>query len=267
MNGADVLSQIVASKRREIVETRARAAAEDWKSRLALLPAPPDFAAAIAHPRRIAVIAEVKKASPSAGVIRQDFDPVAIAQSYDRNGADCISVLTDRAFFQGDIEHLRAVATAVRRPMLRKDFVLDMVQIWEARLAGASAVLLIAECLAAAELAEFVDAIDRLRMTALVELHDAENLPAVLASGAKVIGINNRDLRTFHTDVGKTLALLPEIPRGKVVVSESGLRDIADVKRLHDAGVSAILVGESFMRATDPGAQLAEWRAELDDRH
>jgi indole-3-glycerol phosphate synthase len=204
------------------------------------------------------VIAEIKKASPSAGVMRDPFDPVAIAEDYAQHGADCLSILTDVDFFQGSIEYLRQVARIVKRPILRKDFIIDPVQVLEARLAGASAVLLIAECLTAGELADLVGEIRSLGMAPLVELHDAQNLEAVLASGTKLVGINNRDLRSFHTDLAHTLDLLDAIPKDRIVVSESGIRTRHDIERLSASGVQAILVGEAFMRAPSPGAKLAE---------
>lgn len=258
MSQNDVLARIVERKRIEVEQARAAAARDDWRGRSADLPAPPNFLAALAKPGRIRVIAEIKKASPSAGVLRPDFDPVAIAQSYARNGADCLSVLTDEQFFQGSIGHLRAVRQAVALPILRKDFVLNEAQVYEARLAGASAVLLIAECLDPAPLCDLAGLIGELSMTALVELYDPENLPAVLASGARLIGINNRDLRTFATDLRHTLDLLDQIPADRLVISESGIKTRGDIERLASAGVAAVLVGETFMRAADPGLKLAE---------
>jgi indole-3-glycerol phosphate synthase len=257
MNG-NILDQIVTQKRIEIENARPVAMRENWRERAIESPSPPSFLDAIARPGRIRVIAEIKKASPSAGVLRENFDPVAIAADYERNSADCLSVLTDGPYFQGSIDHLRAVHAAVRLPLLRKDFILDPIQVYEARLAGASAVLLIAECLNPSQLGELVERIHSIGMTALVELFDRENLPAVLDSGARLIGINNRDLRNFKTDLGHTLDLLPQIPRDRIVVSESGIRTRDDVRRLHEAGVSAILVGEAFMRADSPGEKLAE---------
>lgn len=254
----DVLSRIVAVKEREIEVLRARASREDWPARIRDLPPPPDFLAALRAPGRIRVIAEIKRASPSAGILREHFDPPAIARQYLRGGADCLSVLTDREFFQGSIDHLSCVRQAVPLPLLRKDFILDPAQIHEARLAGAAAALLIAECLTPARLADLVGGIQESGMTPLVELHDAENLEAALASGSPLLGINNRDLRTFHTDIGRTMDLVRSIPAGRTVVSESGIRARADVERLAAAGVHAILVGEAFMRAADPGEKLAE---------
>lgn len=254
----DFLQKIVVEKRREIGEARGLMAREDWRLRAADLPPPLDFFQALADSPPIRVIAEIKKASPSAGVFRPDFDPVAIAHAYRRAGAACLSVLTDREFFQGSIEDLRAVARAVSLPVLRKDFILDECQILEARLAGASAVLLIAECLSRGEMADLAGQIAALAMTPLVEIHDPDNLEAAIANGASLIGINNRDLRTFKTDLATTLRLLPKIPQDRLVVSESGIRASTDLARLEAAGARAVLVGETLLRADDPGAKLRE---------
>src|SRR5207253_3109395 len=176
--------------------------------------------------------AEVKKASPSAGLLRADFDPVQIARIYEQHGAACLSVLTDAPFFQGELAHLNAIRAAVACPLLRKDFVLDRYQLLEARLAGADAALLIAEILPGDRLAELQREATALGLHTLVELHDADQLPRVLDSGARVIGINNRDLRTFTTRLEHTLELLPRIPADRIVVSESGIRTPADLRRL-----------------------------------
>lgn len=257
MSNRDVLAEIVEYKRTEIQRTRELALAENWEVRAMECPRPVDFLQALKNAQRIGVIAEIKKASPSAGVIREDFDPPSLAESYAAGGADCLSVLTDEKYFQGALDYLRSVAKQVSLPVLRKDFILEPCQVYEAKLAGASAVLLIAECLTAEELSQLVQLTERLEMTALVELYDPANLPAVLDSNARLIGINNRNLRTFVTDLRHTTELLPEIPSDRMVVSESGIRRPEDVDLLVDAGVHAILVGEAFMRADDPGAELA----------
>jgi indole-3-glycerol phosphate synthase len=189
-------------------------------------------------------------------VIRADFDPVAIARTYQQHGAAAISVLTDAEFFQGSLADLTAVKAAVGCPVLRKDFVLDRYQLLEARAAGADAVLLIAECLPGDRLAALHRQATGLGLHTLVELHDAEELPRVLDSGGPVIGINNRDLRTFRTRLEHTLELLPKIPGDRTVVSESGISSHADLVRLGAAGAKAVLVGESLMRAPDIGAAL-----------
>jgi indole-3-glycerol phosphate synthase len=249
-----VLDRIVAVKRREIAAARERVAEAELRRRLADAPPVRDFFAALAKPGPIRLIAEVKKASPSAGVIRQDFDPVAIAQVYERHGASCLSVLTDEPHFQGHLDYLTAVRANVALPVLRKDFVLDSYQVVEARAAGADAVLLIAECLDDCNLRKLHNEIVELGMTPLVEIYDPENLPRVLEAGATLIGVNNRDLRTFKVDLEHTLRLRPGIPAECVMVSESGVKTHADVERLEAAGVDAILVGESLMREADIGA-------------
>jgi indole-3-glycerol phosphate synthase len=223
--------------------------------RLAGRPPTRDFRAAL-EVGGVQVIAEVKKASPSAGVIRADFDPVRIATTYARHGAACISVLTDEPFFQGHLTYLEQVRAAVPVPLLRKDFLLERYQLLEARLAGADAVLLIAEILDQPTLTRLLREAAELGLQALVELYDADNLPRVLDSGAGLIGINNRDLRTFVTRLEHTLDLAPRVPSDRCLVSESGIRSHADIVRLRAAGVRAVLVGETLMRAGDIGAQL-----------
>ncbi len=247
-----ILDEIVASKRDEIALPRRRPL-EELHAQIALAPPVRDFRGALAGPGPIRLIAEVKKASPSARVMRADFDPVAIARIYQEHGASCLSVLTDAPFFQGNLSHLAAVRAEVKIPVLRKDFLIDEYQVFEARSAGADAVLLIAEILDDATLARLLEQARRLGMAALVELHDAANLPRVLASGADLIGINNRDLRHFATDLEHTLRLRDQIPPEVTVVSESGIRTHKDDERLQEAGVSAVLVGESLMRAPDIG--------------
>jgi indole-3-glycerol phosphate synthase len=202
------------------------------------------------------IIAEIKKASPSAGLIRADFDPVAIATTYAQHGAAAISILTDRKFFQGDLAYLSAVRQAVPLPLLRKDFVVDPYQLYEARVAGADAVLLIAAALDVPELIDLAGLSFELGLEPLVEVHTAAELEKALECSGRVIGINNRNLHTFHTDVATTVALLPHIPEGYLVVSESGLRDRATITQLEAHGVAAFLIGESLMREADMGAKL-----------
>jgi indole-3-glycerol phosphate synthase len=249
-----ILDQIVFAKRAEIARAKAETPAAVLHERLADAPRPRDFFAALAAGPPIRLIAEIKKASPSKGVIREDFRPVEIAKVYQEHGASCISVLTDAPFFQGSLDYLRQVRAAVDLPVLRKDFILDPYQVLEARVAGADAVLLIAECLDDKALAALHDAIVALGMTPLVELYEPENLPRVLAVGAKLIGINNRDLRTFTTDLEHTIRLRRQIPADRAVVGESGIRARADVERLEAAGVAAMLVGETLMASQDIGA-------------
>ena len=253
---SDILERIMETKRREITRGRSEVPDAGLEHIASDLAPTRDFTAAVGRAGQVNVIAEVKKASPSAGVIRADFDPVAVARVYERHGAAAISVLTDEQYFQGHLSYLSAVQAAVGVPVLRKDFVLDRYQLLEARCAGADAVLLIAECLPGDELATLQRQATELGLHTLVELHDAHELPRVLDSGARVIGINNRDLRTFTTRLEQTLELLPHIPADRVVVSESGIRTNADLVRLGAAGARAVLVGESLMRSPDIGEAL-----------
>jgi indole-3-glycerol phosphate synthase len=255
---SSILDRIVAYKRQEIAAARQRVPEAQLEERIRRMPPPRDFRAALERDPGVAIIAEVKKASPSAGLLRADFDPVAIARVYEQNGAACISVLTDEPSFQGHLDYLTAVRAAVSPPLLRKDFILDRYQLLEARAAGADAVLLIAEILDAASLPRLVREAAELDLQALVELYDRENLARVLDSGARLVGINNRDLRTFETRLEHTLDLIASLPSDVCLVSESGIRTRADVERLQEAGVRAVLIGETFMRAADMGAKLRE---------
>ena len=248
-----ILDQIVATKLREI--TAAKQARPEAELLAAVRSAPPvrDFFAALAAPGPIKLIAEVKKASPSKGVIRADFEPVEIAQIYEQHGATCLSVLTDEHYFQGNLDYLRRIRAAVSLPLLRKDFILDPYQLLEARAAGADAVLLIAECLDDCNLRSLHNRALELGLTPLVELYEPTNLPRVAAAGATLIGINNRDLRTFEVDLGHTLRLRSQISDDCVLVGESGIETRADAERLQSGGVDAMLVGESLMREPDMG--------------
>jgi indole-3-glycerol phosphate synthase len=221
-----------------------------------LASAPPvrNFFQPLAAGGPIKLIAEVKKASPSAGVIRADFDPVAISQIYEAQGATCISVLTDEPYFQGRLEYLERIRAGVALPVLRKDFILDTYQLMEARVAGADAVLLIAECLDDCNLRKLFNAACELGMTPLVELYEPENLPRVFDAGATLIGVNNRNLHTFEVDLEHTIRMRERVPGECVLVGESGIKTHADVERLAAAGVDAILVGESLTREPDIGA-------------
>jgi indole-3-glycerol phosphate synthase len=248
-----ILDEIVASKRREVELARRRMPLEELEAQAAEAPPVRDFREALEGPGPIRLIAEVKKASPSAKVIRADFDPVGIARIYQDHGAACISVLTDAPYFQGHLSYLARVRASVAVPLLRKDFLIDEYQVVEARLAGADAILLIAEILDDATMAALLGRARELGMSALVELHDAGNLGRVLAAGADLVGINNRDLRRFETDIEHTLRLRDQVPDGVLLVSESGIRTRQDVERLESAGVAAILVGETLMRSEDIG--------------
>jgi len=244
----------MATKRQEIAAAQAARPAAELHRAIETAPPVRDFFAALDKPGPIRLIAEVKKASPSKGVIRADFEPVQIAQTYEAHGATCLSVLTDEQYFQGSLDYLRAVRSQVGLPVLRKDFILDPYQLLEARAAGADAVLLIAECLDDCGLRSLFRAALELGLTPLVELYEPANLPRVLEAGATLIGINNRDLRSFHTDLDHTLRLLEQIPDECLVVGESGINTRADALRLEQAGVDAMLVGESLMREPDIGA-------------
>lgn len=257
-----ILDRIVSAKVAEVEAAKRAVPEAELERRAAAMPPTRDFTNAVRKVGWVMVIAEVKKASPSAGVIRDDFDPVAIAKAYEQHGAAAISVLTDAEFFQGNLGYLTAIRGAVSCPVLRKDFVLDRYQLLEARAAGADAVLLIAECLPGNRLATLRRQAVELGLHTLTELHDADQLPRVLDSGGPVVGVNNRDLRTFVTRIEHTLELLPKIPWDRTVVSESGIATHADLVRLGEAGVKAVLVGESLMRASDIGAALDRLRGD-----
>ena len=250
----DVLARIVSTKIEEMADAKAARPLDSWRGELDCLPPTRDFKAAITRngegPAR--VIAEVKKASPSKGVIRQDFDPVAIATGYEKGGASAISVLTDEKYFQGSAAYLKAVRKAVDLPLLRKDFTIDPYQIYEARLWGADAVLLIAAILTTDQLREFRELANSLGLAALVEVHTAPELKSAVASKADIIGINNRNLSTFDTTLETTYELVQGIPDGAVKISESGIFTATQVRELEQrGGIDAILVGESLMRQDD----------------
>ncbi len=256
-----VLDKIVAVKRQEVAQARAERPLGELRA--ALVDAPPvrDYLAPLSRERPdpsqaggggpIKLIAEVKKASPSAGLIRADFDAVEIAQTYAACGASCLSVLTDEPHFQGSLDYLKAVRAAVDLPVLRKDFLIDEHQVVEARVAGADAVLLIAECLTPAELIDLHALATDLGLTVLVELYEPANLPAVLACNPKLVGVNNRDLRTMTVDLEHCIRLRQQVPPEVVFVGESGVKTHADAQRLRAAGIDAMLVGESLMRQAD----------------
>jgi len=246
-----ILDKITAKTREEVARRRELVPTSAIIKQMAYAGKPRGFLAALSGGPPIRLIAEVKKASPSKGVIREDFDPVAIAKAYESAGASALSVLTDEPFFQGSLGYLRDVRAAVRLPVLRKDFLIDPYQVYEARAHGADAVLLIAECLDDAMLGTLYRLAVDLGMTPLVELHDPTNLDRVVAIGAKLIGINNRDLATFETDIEQTVRLIERIPADCLVVAESGIHTREQVERLETTGVAAMLVGESLMREKD----------------
>ncbi len=259
---SNILDRIVAYKHQEIAAARARIPDGQLEDAIARGTAPParDFRSALEHADGMAIIAEVKKASPSAGLLRADFDPLAIARTYEQNGAACISVLTDEPSFQGHLRYLESIRKAGGPPLLRKDFILNRYQLLEARLAGADAVLLIAEILDEDALPGLLHEANQLGLQTLVELYDRANLRRVLDSGARLIGVNNRDLRTFQTRLEHTLDLIADLPDDVCLVSESGIRMRSDIERLQAAGVRAVLIGETLMRAPDIGAKLRELR-------
>ncbi|HKE49503.1 MAG TPA: indole-3-glycerol phosphate synthase TrpC [Rhodanobacteraceae bacterium] len=261
----DILKKILARKVEEIRDRSARVSLTELSARAADQPPTRAFAAALESKIEDglpAIIAEIKKASPSKGVMRTDFDPAAIARSYEAHGAACLSVLTDADFFQGCEAFLEAARNACKLPVLRKDFVLDPYQVYEARAIGADCILLIVAALGDASLLELALLAAELDLDVLVEVHDEEELERALAIPAPLIGVNNRDLRTFETSIETTLRLAAQIPYDRLLVTESGIRTPDDVARLRTEGIEAFLVGETFMRAPDPGAALARLFAE-----
>ena len=249
-----ILDKILAVKRAEVAA--AKRAAPDVEAGARAAPPTRDFVGAL-RAKQPAVIAEIKRASPSKGLLRAHFDPAAIARSYEEAGAACLSVLTDREFFQGSPEDLIKARAACALPALRKDFLIDPYQAFEARALGADCVLLIVACLDDAQLRELEKVAHGLGMAVLVEVHDAQELERALALKTPLIGINNRNLRTFETRLETTLDLLPRVPSERLVITESGILSTADVHRMREHGVDAFLVGEAFMRADDPGKALS----------
>lgn len=266
-----ILDKIIQTKKEEIADRRGRHPVAMLRDKIEALGRPRNFFHAVTRKRTdpnakpLNLIAEVKKASPSAGVIRADFDPVEIAKTYEASGADALSVLTDEQYFQGHLDYIRAVRDAVKLPVLRKDFIIDPYQVFESRAAGADAILLIAECLEMSELIDLQILATEMHMTVLIEVHDMDNLIRVRDrvigfphKSYSLLGINNRDLRTFKTDLGTTLRMAELVEDRSVLVSESGIHTYDDVKKLAAAGVSAVLVGESLMRSDDIGAKVRE---------
>ena len=257
---SDILNKILAVKRDEVAAARARVSDAAVRQLAADQPAPRDFVGSMRArlgAGRSAVIAEIKKASPSKGVIRADFRPAEIAPSYERAGAACLSVLTDRQFFQGAPDYLQAARAACTLPVLRKDFLVDPYQVFEARAMGADAILLIVSALSLAEMQAMEAIAESLGMAVLVEVHDGAELDLALQLRTPLVGINNRNLRTFEVSLQTTLDLLPRIPAGRIVVTESGILKPADVALMRANQVNAFLVGEAFMRVDDPGAGFA----------
>ena len=257
----NILDKITAVKHQEVAAARKRKSLEavraDAESRVLTR----DFVGALRSKiaaGQSAVIAEIKKASPSKGVLRADFEPADIAQSYAEYGAACLSVLTDKDFFQGSSDYLRQARASCTLPVLRKDFMVDAYQIYESRAMGADAVLLIAACLSDGQMAEFEQIARSLDMAVLVEVHDAEELQRALKLKTPLIGINNRNLKTFEVSLDTTISMLADVPKDRLLITESGITTPADVLRMREAGVNAFLVGEAFMRANEPGEALAK---------
>jgi indole-3-glycerol phosphate synthase len=253
-----ILDEIVAYKKEELAEAKRVAPLADIRSRAGSAGPTRGFGRALAEGKDIRLIAEVKKALPSKGVIRQDFDPVAIAKVYEASGASCLSVLTERKYFQGDLAYLGSIRQAVRLPLLRKDFIVDPYQVYEARASGADAVLLVAACLERSQIEDLLGLAGELGLDVLVESHTAAELDRTLRAGATLVGVNNRDLSSFSVSLDTTFGMLKDIPDDRTVVSESGIGARGDVVRLQQAGVDAILVGESLMREQDIGRKVKE---------
>lgn len=262
MKKPGILEDILAYKAVCVAEARSLVTEEELRRRIKRAAPPRDFASAIVK-GRVNIIAEVKKGSPSKGIIRPDFDPLSIARIYEENGAAAISVLTDEKYFFGSLDNLVTIRREAGLPVLRKDFIIEPYQVYEARVAGADAVLLIAAALKKKNLSEFITLAESLGMAALVEVHVEEELFNALEAGATLIGINNRDLNTFKTDVSTTMRLAKLVPPGRIIVSESGINTHDDVKRLLGQGVKTFLVGEALMREKDVGRKLRELRGVL----
>jgi indole-3-glycerol phosphate synthase len=255
---SDVLAEICETKRGEIAAAKSRVSEDDLRVRLTDVAPPRDFLAALRASSGIGLIAEVKKASPSAGLIRKDFDPVKIAKIYESAGAACISCLTDEPYFKGKLAYLTDIRSSVSIPIMRKDFILDRYQVTEARAAGADCILLIAECLDDCTMRDLYFYASELGMECLVEVYEPENLDRVLKLEAPLVGINNRNLKTFVTDLKHSTDLAARVPDNVYLVSESGIRQRSDVDHLLRCGVRGILVGETLMRQDDISAKVHE---------
>jgi indole-3-glycerol phosphate synthase len=252
-----ILDQIVASKRAEVARLKKATPLAQLQEAVGNLPTTRDFGEAISN-APCAIIAEVKRSSPSKGRIREQFDPVQIAMLYQRHGAAAVSVLTDEQFFEGKGTYLAEIKKQIALPLLRKDFIIDSYQIYETRFLGADALLLIAAILEQGQLREYIELAGDVGLAPMVEVHTKAELSKALAAGAEIIGINNRDLQTFTTDLKRTLELRPLIPQGKIVVAESGIASRKDIELLMGAGVNCFLIGEALMRAEDIGKKLSD---------
>ncbi|MBI4974986.1 MAG: indole-3-glycerol phosphate synthase TrpC [Candidatus Omnitrophica bacterium] len=253
-----ILSRIIEEKRREIEEAKRIKPQEDLIRETKNICIKSTFKKNISRPHHINLIAEIKKASPSKGILRGDFSPVKIAITYQANGASAISILTDERFFEGRLEYIKKVKENVSLPVLRKDFFIDEYQIYETVAAGGDAVILICEILSTNEIIKFNELAHSLGLDCLVEIHNEEDLEKALAAGANIIGINNRDLHTFRVDIGVTQKLARLIPKDKTIVSESGIKSYEDVMFLKSLGVNAVLIGEAFMEADDIAAKMRD---------
>lgn len=258
-----ILDEIVAQKRIQLKNDMSKITIEGWKQRIKRpgTHKPLDFYGALKNSGSISIIAEVKKASPSKGIIKEDFDPLRIAKEYIDSKIQAISILTERNFFKGDEDYLIRIRQNCPVPILRKDFIIDLWQVYESRCIGADAILLIVSLLSDEELKKFQIVAGILGLQCLVEVHDEEELDRALESGARIIGINNRNLKTFEVDIRNTEKLMNQIPHDRVVVSESGVKGVEDLKYLRELGVDAVLIGETFMRAPSISEKINEFRA------
>ena len=252
----NILDKIVGHKKEEVERRKKEKPVDSLKKNLDS--STRDFKSAISASGKMNLIAEIKKASPSAGVIREDFDPVKIAGIYRDSGVSAISVLTDKEFFKGDISYLSSVRESANLPLLRKDFIIDEYQIYESRVSGADAILLIAKILESNELKDFLSIASSLKMDSLVEVHNENELIKALDASSDIIGINNRNLEDFKTDLNNTFSLMDKIPERKTVVSESGIKTKDDINLLKEKGVNAVLIGESFLRSKDISGKIKE---------
>jgi indole-3-glycerol phosphate synthase len=253
-----ILTKIIEEKKREVEIAKEKLSLDRVRKGLMVLPSQRSFKQAVSREHQIALIAEIKKASPSAGVLRHDFDPLKIAQTYRAYGASALSVLTDEKFFKGSLSYIDKIKKEVYLPILRKDFIIDRYQVYESKYFGADAILLIAGLLSRSELLEFSGICRELAMDALIEVHNEEDLAKALSIESQIIGINNRNLRTFEVDLEATSKLVRSIPEDKIIISESGIKKYEDVMFLKSLGVNAVLIGEAFMKSENIGGKVRE---------
>ncbi len=259
-----ILDDIVEYKKGELKNTRELMPLAELQHKLKDMQSPLDFYSIAIADSSPKIISEIKKASPSKGIICENFDPIKIAKSYEVNGASAISILTDEKFFQGSLDYLSQIRSVVNIPLLRKDFTIDPYQIYEARAHGADIVLLIAAILDKDQINEYLEIVDSLNMNAIVEIHNHEELDKVIDTGCKIIGINNRNLMTFEVDLSTTVELIKYIPEDILVISESGISDLDDIRMLRKLGVNTFLIGESFMKSDDPGGTLQKYISQIE---